>query len=51
MKIFTEDHTFTQTAKNIVSMLWNHLGYTNIKSKKHPMHHFETVITIPFSLV
>ena len=37
---FAEDYTFTRTAKNIVSMLWNHLGCTIIRSRRHPMHRF-----------
>ena len=37
---FAEDHTFTRTAKNVVSMLWNHLGCTIIRSRRHPMHRF-----------
>ena len=37
---FAEDHIFTQTAKTIVSMLWNHLDCTIIRLRRHPMHHF-----------
>ena len=37
---YADDETFSRWAKNVVSMLWSHLGYTIIRRREHPFLRF-----------
>lgn len=37
---YAEDYSFGNTAKNIIGILWRHLGCTIIRSRPHPVNQF-----------